>query len=541
MRTTHLCWQLLVLSAAVAILASTSAPADASRFTDAVNLTGDSEASSPAISGTKVVYSTHGSYGHTSLVCYDLATSNAISLASSDNGGGWTPAIDGNRVVYEDYRNGNSDIYLYDLATSTEKRLTTNAAVQSSPDISGTNVVYTDRRNGTYDIYLYSLATSTERRLTTSPRNQTRPAISGTKVVYTDDRNEYGGDDVYLYDLATSTEKRLTRNRADQFDPDISGTDVVYTDSRNGNYDIYLFSLAKWTERRLTANGANQHDPAISRTNVVYGDERSGFDEGVYFYDLATSAETPLWEIGSQRAYRAEPAISGNRVVYMYWDLQYMAEDVYFRRILPNTISTSIPSVIAYGEKATWSATMLDASSAGITGQALSIQYSSDGSFWRKGATTLTTTGGAFSLVTPSLTTARWIRVRFYGSSDYLPALSSKVLVWPRVYLTTPVAPATVNRGTYFTTSGYLKPHHASGTSPVKLQFFRAELQAEGTYVWTLRKTVSALASDYSTYSRYRALTSLPYAGKWMVRAWHPGDALNAKTFSPTYDHITVE
>ncbi len=60
-----------------------------------------------------------------------------------------------------------------------EVRVTTNSQSQYHPAISGTRIVYQDDRDGNSDIYLYDLVTKTERRLTTNPAWQDYPAISG--------------------------------------------------------------------------------------------------------------------------------------------------------------------------------------------------------------------------------------------------------------------------------------------------------------------------------------------------------------------------
>ncbi|HWQ50029.1 MAG TPA: hypothetical protein VN414_14015 [Methanosarcina sp.] len=43
--------------------------------------------------------------------------------------------------MWHDYRNGNWDIYMYDLSTSTQKRITTDRSYQGMPAIYGNMIV----------------------------------------------------------------------------------------------------------------------------------------------------------------------------------------------------------------------------------------------------------------------------------------------------------------------------------------------------------------------------------------------------------------
>jgi Tol biopolymer transport system component len=79
----------------------------------------------------------------------------------------------------------------------------------------------------------------------------------------------------------------------------------------------------------------------------------------------------------------------------------------------------------------------------------------------------------------------------------------------------TPSTPSTVKHGRSLTAFGYIV-RHKSGTYPVTLQFYRYE---HGH--WRLRKSVSAKASTMLTFSKYSRSTSVPYSGKWRVRARH--------------------
>ncbi len=72
-------------------------------------------------------------------------------------------AISGDRIVWDDLRNGNGDIFMFDLATGAETQITTDPSGQFSPAISGDRIVWVDRRNTSqsglnFDIYMFELA-----------------------------------------------------------------------------------------------------------------------------------------------------------------------------------------------------------------------------------------------------------------------------------------------------------------------------------------------------------------------------------------------
>ncbi len=67
-------------------------------------------------------------------------------------------AIYGDRIVWEDLRNGTGDIRMYDLSTGEEKLITEDSFWQEAPDIYEDRIVWTDYRNGNKDIYVFDLS-----------------------------------------------------------------------------------------------------------------------------------------------------------------------------------------------------------------------------------------------------------------------------------------------------------------------------------------------------------------------------------------------
>lgn len=71
-------------------------------------------------------------------------------------------------ITWEDWRNGNADIFMYDLETAKETQITTNIYNQQNSAVYNDFLVWKDNRNGNYDMY----------RLITDSKEQTRTALS---------------------------------------------------------------------------------------------------------------------------------------------------------------------------------------------------------------------------------------------------------------------------------------------------------------------------------------------------------------------------
>lgn len=299
------------------------------------------------------------------------------------------PAIYGDRIVWTDFRNGDgyqtSDIYMYDLSTSTETQITTSGSAYS-PDIYGSRIVWTDERNGNGDIYMYDLSTSTETQITTNGSWQYWPVIYDDKIVWVDERDadESHGDAyvstrVYMYNLSTSTETRMSTREGQQQGPssvyddsvvwnnylpdgsqciymcnlstfeetqittsesayssDIYGDRIVWIDFRNGigsvDENIYMYNLSTSTETQITSNESNKYGASIFDDRIIWADWNNG-DPVICMYDLSTSTETQITDESSLVGGEVGPDIYGNRIVWD--DSRNGNQDIYMFTLAP--------------------------------------------------------------------------------------------------------------------------------------------------------------------------------------------------------------
>jgi len=212
-----------------------------------------------------------------------------------------------------------------------------------------------------------------------------------------------------------------------------------------------------------------------------------------------------------------------------------------FTLVSPETVTGSTAtmggtaSVLAYGAKASLSGILADPGGGSLGDRTVTVEKSTDGwATWTPVLTVPVAVNGTWS--------ASWapgrnlsIRVRYAGDATHTATVSAPVSLRQYVYLSTPSVPSHAHHGRSFTTYGYLKPRASSGSYPVKVSFYRYEKKS-GHYVWVFRKTVSAKASNYSSYTKYSVSTSLPYSGSWKAIATYAGNATYATTTSGHHD-----
>ncbi|TLX46556.1 Tol-Pal system beta propeller repeat protein TolB [Pseudoalteromonas phenolica] len=154
----------------------------------------------------------------------------------------WSP--DGTKLAYVTFENRQSQIVMQDLYTGKRDIITSypgiNGAPQFSPDGTKLLIVLSKDAGGATEVYLLDLKTRKETRLTKHRSIDTEPSWhpNGKEIVYTSERG--GNAQIYKLNLQTGRSKRATfdgdMNLAGSITPD--GKQLVMVNRTLGKYHI---------------------------------------------------------------------------------------------------------------------------------------------------------------------------------------------------------------------------------------------------------------------------------------------------------------
>jgi TolB protein len=168
----------------------------------------------------------------------------------------WSP--DGRRLVYTSIADGNAELFVLDLTSGRNTRLTRSSGIDTSPAWSpnGREIAFTSDRGGTPQIYLMDADGLNVRRISVDGNYNDSAAWSprGDRLAYVS-RVERKFQ-IQLMDVATGRVTPLTsqgNNENPRFSPD--GRHLVFASDRAGSYDIYTMAVDGTDVRRLTKGG----------------------------------------------------------------------------------------------------------------------------------------------------------------------------------------------------------------------------------------------------------------------------------------------
>lgn len=242
-----------------------------------------------------------------------------------------SPSADGRFLAFVSEQNGNADIWLKSLTagvSSLPRPLTTHPGKDTAPALNenGSSLLYVSYRSDPRgDIYLLDVPTGKETRLTDERHGDLAPAWGGDKAIYFLREQENSGDQslVRLSLRTGAIEPIIERVTSYAVGPD--GT-IVYSDSRR----LWVRPPSSSSDpRSLTSGDVVDTSPAfVDDTTVVftrYQDDTNGDgvidaddESSIYLasWDQKTGTRTSLYRLTPGREFHAYPAASGSYVYY---------------------------------------------------------------------------------------------------------------------------------------------------------------------------------------------------------------------------------
>jgi len=229
------------------------------------------------------------------------------------------PDIDGDTVVWVDHRNGDADIYGYDLKTKREFPICTAAGHQRSPVVCGHVVGWLDG-GVTADVFgrpwVADLESGVTAQLAADVGGRSQSLVlSPNWAVWLHHERLPVADGaaerlrIHACKLDGSAEGDIAATDARTYQeggfgfhflgdgPAISPDDVVvWQDRREGRSELRAHNLRTNADRALLRVEDVMGDLATDGSTVAWLDGRmSGFMWGIYACDLATGAESPVY------------------------------------------------------------------------------------------------------------------------------------------------------------------------------------------------------------------------------------------------------
>ena len=224
------------------------------------------DGSSPAVAGQRIAWVDTALPGNLGL--YDDGDRTTRALLSNGDPTDELPALSGDRIVWVNA--SETTISYKNITTGEEILIASGLTRRINPVISGDLIVWQDRRNGNWDLYLYNLtmgnvAPGNETLLTSGPGDHTNPAFDGIRVAWTN------GSEIDVRDLAGTSSPLVVSSVDITGDtvndlPRISSDRVVwqkynYTTGYNTIYLATIGSSLPCPEADFTANTTSGASP----------------------------------------------------------------------------------------------------------------------------------------------------------------------------------------------------------------------------------------------------------------------------------------
>lgn len=290
------------------------------------------------------------------MLIFSLIVTNSVAIAALNLGEGDTAlicnasgdqtylSISGDKIVWQDNRYGDWDIFMYDISTGEEKEICNVSGDQVRPRISGDIIVWADGRNSEplvssteeddWDIWMYNLTTKESQAVKNTDVFQFNPAVSGNTIAWQDYSDYYDEEEninLWIKEIGSSYNK-LAEGENTQITPSFDSGDsskmvwceitpersitIVTLFSTRYRHEDSMY-LIKYKNNNNIKTIHSSHDkaytPAISGGNIVWMEGQSGTYD-IWMLNTSTGQKDEICPYNGDQRY---PVIDQNKVVWL--------------------------------------------------------------------------------------------------------------------------------------------------------------------------------------------------------------------------------
>lgn len=227
---------------------------------------------------------------------------------------------DGQRIAYI----SNYDIFICNADGTGKTRLTdtpyTEQGCVFSPD--GNSIAFSREESGNENIFVMDIASGEERRLTTASGRDFKPLFTpdGETIIFLSDRDSPIICALYSCNLSTGEVRRINHSLFSQLEPDISpsGDMIAFRKVFGADSDIYYLTYPELAEHLLFDDSGYTGSPVFSPDgNSIAFVREIDYTDKIYILDIATGDTTRISDIDEGINY-ASPCWSpdGNELIY---------------------------------------------------------------------------------------------------------------------------------------------------------------------------------------------------------------------------------
>ena len=244
---------------------------------------------------------------------------------------------DGKTIAFQSNRDGNMEIYILDIETRYERKITDHPAKDEFPVFSpdGKVLAFTSTRDDSSaaadwrlrEIYLLELESNQLTRFTNNDADDWYPSFDskGERLLYVSTRGDIRDihfsrqwSDIYIHDIKDNVVSRLTESKFQNGSPCFSSNNkwIVINANRNDKFHIYKMDKHGQHIEQLTFGDANDAAPQFAPDNkqiAFFSDRNGNYD--VYLMNRDGSNLTQLTCDPEDEAY---PKFSpdGKKIIY---------------------------------------------------------------------------------------------------------------------------------------------------------------------------------------------------------------------------------